>query len=126
MNRLALPVGVFRINHQGIVLCHVSVVDGVRTHSSAVGRNFYEDIAPSTNCPDFRGRVEQLLDRKGGTLRFEFRLREPWRSARLDVRVYARDPNPIWLLISCSDLTADIPATVQLPDPASRSPGHSP
>ncbi len=119
MNRLAIPVGIFRIDRHGIVQCHVSVVDGVRARSSTVGRNFYEDIAPCTNCPNFRGRVDRLLRDKGGSLHFGFRLREPWRTAQIDVRIFSSDADHAWILLTCPELVTDIPA-VLTPDAESR------
>lgn len=108
MNHLAIPVGVYRVDRRGLVLAHVSVADGILAGSRSAGRNFYEDVAPCTNCAQFRGRVERLLAGGGGAARFDYQMRVPWCSARVEVRIFARGSQSAWILIACPELAREV------------------
>lgn len=94
-----MPAGVYRVDASGVVRAHVSVSTGVARGSQAVGRHFFEDIAPCTNCAAFRGRVEALLIR-GGAEAFAFRLRFPWAIADVQVRLLSSGPHVAWILLA--------------------------
>lgn len=101
----SLPVGVYQLDARGRVLAHVSVVQGVVGASHALGRNFFEDVAPATDCSAFRGRFEALARRGGGTASFSFRMWDLWRQA--DVRVQMMGTSRgVWLLIAEPELCA--------------------
>lgn len=92
--------GVFRVDAAGTVLAHTSVLNRPGERSRAVGRHFFEEVAPSTNCDDFRGRFEALLARGGGSESFTFRLRHPWATAEVRVRIVAVHGRSAWILIA--------------------------
>lgn len=99
----AMPAGVYRIDASGTVRGHVSVVAGADAGAQSVGRNFFEDIAPCTNCEAFRGRVEALLANGGGVDTFAFKLRFPWSAAVVQARIFSFDPNGAWILLAHRD-----------------------
>lgn len=96
----SLPLGVYHVDAWGLVRAHVSVAAGVSESSRAVGRNFFEEVAPCTNCAEFRGRFEALIRRGGGSDGFTYRLRYPWCSADVRVRMFGSSSRGAWLLIA--------------------------
>lgn len=100
MSKSSMPMGVYRVDAAGFVRAHVSVSAGAAGSSEAVGRHFFEDIAPCTNCAAFRGRVEALLLRGGGSETFMFRLRFPWITADVEVRLVSSGANAVWILLA--------------------------
>lgn len=97
--RNTLPsAGVFWVSASGIVRAHTSVLS--TEPSRAISRNFFEEVAPSSNCAEFRGRFESLLARGGGTESFTFRLRYPWIQADVRVHLVACNDRGAWILIA--------------------------
>lgn len=90
--------GVFWVDVCGIVRAHTSVLNVGR--SRAIGRNFFEEVAPSTNCAEFRGRFESILVRGGGSESFTFRIRYPWAQSNVRVRLLACNGRGAWVLIA--------------------------
>ncbi len=95
----SLPIGVYQIDPDGVVLGHVSVATGVVGPSRAVGRHFFEEVAPSANSEVFRGRFERLSRRGAGTESFDYRLWDVWQNAVVRVRMVGT-PRGVWVLIA--------------------------
>lgn len=97
---MQLPVGVYHVDMWGIVQAHVSVATGVLGPSRVIGRNFFEEVAPCTNCADFRGRFEALVRQGGGSEAFMYRLRYPWLTAEVRVRMFGTSSRGAWILLA--------------------------
>ncbi len=68
-----------------------------RDPSQTVGRHFFTEVAPCTDGPGFRGRLEGL--RNGDEARFDFEFAFPWGSRRVRVRAL-RLRESIWLMVT--------------------------
>ena len=97
---MRLPVGVYHVDTWGIVQAHVSVATGESGPSRDIGRNFFEEVAPCTNCAEFRGRFEALVRQGGGSEAFTYRLRCPWQTAEVNVRMFGSSSRGAWILIA--------------------------
>lgn len=97
---MQFPIGVYFVDMWGIIRAHVSVATGVLGPSREIGRNFFEEVAPSTNCAAFRGRFEALIDQGGGSETFTYRLRYPWQIADVNVRMFGTSSRGAWILIA--------------------------
>jgi photoactive yellow protein len=51
-----------------------------REPEATIGKAFFEEVAPCTNNPEFRGRIEALMrdDAPARSVRFDFMFRFPW------------------------------------------------
>ena len=112
--------GVFWVDAYGGVRAHTSVLNEGR--SRAIGRNFFEEVAPSTNCAEFRGKFESILARGGGSESFKFRIRYPWAQAEVRVRLLACNARGAWILIADPKSAATFEATSQAPRGAGDEP----
>lgn len=113
MRDMLPSAGVFRVDTCGIVRAHTSVLNMGR--SRALGRNFFEEVAPCTNCAEFRGRFEAILTQGGGTESFTFRIRYPWVQAEVRVRIFACNGRGAWILIADPTSAAEYEASSRAP-----------
>ncbi|MET0340517.1 MAG: hypothetical protein ABW252_05925 [Polyangiales bacterium] len=97
----ALSFGVVRLSDAGVVVTY-SKAEGALSGFDprrAVGRSFFDAVAPCMNTPAFRGRIED--EGKRGTLDIEFGhtgdFSDPGRFIR--VRVCAATGGGFWLLL---------------------------
>lgn len=67
-----------------------------RDPSKAVGRHFFDEVAPCTDGPGFRGRIEAL--RHGDESRFDFVFAFPWGAQQVRVRAL-RLRESVWLMV---------------------------
>lgn len=68
-----------------------------RDPAKAVGRHFFDEVAPCTDGPGFRGRIEQL--RHGDDSRFDFEFAFPWGVQQVRVRAL-RLRESVWLMVT--------------------------
>lgn len=67
-----------------------------RDPATTVGRHFFDHVAPCTDGPGFRGRIEQL--RNGEEDRFDFEFAFPWGAQQVRVRAL-RLRESLWLMV---------------------------
>ena len=97
----ALPFGVIRLSNAGIVTTYsnTEALQSGFDRSRALGRSFFDLVAPCMNTPAFRGRMEE--EAKRGTLDLEFGhtgdFEDPARFIR--VRVCSAEDGGCWLLL---------------------------
>ena len=91
----ALPYGAIRLDPRGVVLAYNAREAQIarRDRNKVLGQNFWAHVAPCTDVASFRGRLDMLAHKGGGTESFDFEFLFPWgrRSVRIR-RVWA--PNP--------------------------------
>lgn len=68
-----------------------------RDPAATLGRHFFTDVAPCTDNPGFRGRLEALSH--GGDLRFDFEFAFAWGARRVRVRAL-RLRESLWLMVT--------------------------
>jgi photoactive yellow protein len=68
-----------------------------RDPANTIGRHFFTEVAPCTDGPGFRGRLEAL--RHGGESRFDFEFAFPWGAKRVRVRAL-RLRESLWLMVT--------------------------
>lgn len=59
------------------------------TGAEVLGQNFWANVAPCTDVASFRGRLDALAQKGGGTESFDFDFMFPWwrRSVRIRILV---------------------------------------
>lgn len=67
-----------------------------RDPETTVGHHFFDHVAPCTDGPGFRGRIEQL--RHGDEDRFDFEFAFAWGTQRVRVRAM-RLRESVWLMV---------------------------
>lgn len=83
----------------GMIVCTYNQAESSlarRDAASTVGRHFFEAVAPCTDGPGFRGRIESL--RHGDDSSFEFEFAFPWGVQQVRVRAL-RLRESVWLMI---------------------------
>lgn len=70
-----------------------------RDPMKTVGRHFFDEVAPCTDGPAFRGRIEKL--RHGDESRFDFVFAFPWGAQQVRVRAL-RLRESVWLMVKRS------------------------
>ena len=100
-----LPFGVIKVDRKGTILFYNDTEGRLAGFAPAnvVGRNFFRDIAPCTNRPEFLGRF--LHGVKTGRFDVTFRYLFAFRSREAVVRVTFRNSyfdDAVWILIDWS------------------------
>lgn len=67
-----------------------------RDPEQAVGRHFFDEVAPCADGPGFRGRIEKL--RHGDDSSFDFEFAFPWGVQQVRVRAL-RLRESVWLMV---------------------------
>ncbi len=97
-----LPFGVIKVDRKGTILLYNATEGRLAGFdpASVVGRNFFRDIAPCTNRPEFLGRFLQGV--KAGrfdvTFRYVFRLRGVPIAVTVNLRSSYFD-EAVWILV---------------------------
>jgi photoactive yellow protein len=76
-----------------------------RNAASTIGRHFFEEVAPCTDGPGFRGRIETL--RHGDDRSFDFEFAFPWGVEQVRVRAL-RLRESVWLMVKRNQPEASV------------------
>lgn len=76
-----------------------------RDAASTVGRHFFDEVAPCTDGPGFRGHIETL--RHGDDRSFDFEFAFPWGVQQVRVRAL-RLRESVWLMVKRSQGEAPV------------------
>lgn len=98
-----LPVGMIQLDRDGTVLKYnemESQLAGV-AKVDAVGRNFFDQIAPCTKVREFHGKfVEGVEKRELHTLfPYEFKFRDGRRTDVVISMFYSKNTDTVWVLV---------------------------
>ena len=61
-----LPYGVVKLDRQGTILQYNATESSItgRNAASVIGKNFFTEVAPCTNTPEFHGRFVEGFEKK--------------------------------------------------------------
>jgi photoactive yellow protein len=97
----ALPFGSIKLDRSNrVTLYNRAESELARLDSAEVlGKRFFEDIAPCTNNPMFRGRLEALV--AGGTksARFDYLFLFPWGKRPVRIQLWVPDAETRWIFV---------------------------
>lgn len=95
-----LPFGVIAVDPRGRVVVYNAVEAQLakRTPDQVIGKNFWKDVARCTNRPEFRGRVDALLEQESGTDEFTYAFAFPWGTRHVRIRA-SRAGERRWLFL---------------------------
>lgn len=98
-----LPVGMIQLDPSGKVLkFNQTESDLARVEkAAAVGRSFFDEVAPCTRVREFHGRfLEGVAARDlSTTFEYEFRFRDGRRKDVLISMFYSRNTESVWVLV---------------------------
>lgn len=96
-NRVAF--GVIELDLTMVVVTYNSAESSLarRDPAKTIGRHFFDEVAPCTDGPGFRGRIEKL--RHGDDTRFDFVFAFPWGTQEVRVRAL-RLRESVWLMVA--------------------------
>lgn len=98
----ALPLGVIQLNAEGIVTFYSEGETRIsgRPATRCLGRNFFLDLAPCANGPEFYGRFQSLVQEKRTSESFDFffTFYVPRLRALIDFRA-TKAPGHYWLIV---------------------------
>ena len=95
------PFGIIRLDDEGVVRFYnryESELSGIAP-STAVGQNFFTQLAPCSNNQLFQGRFEEGVRHDQLDERFTYTFTYKMRPTLVDVRVYRDDAGQNWVLI---------------------------
>ena len=97
----ALPYGAIRLDADNrVTVYNASEAELARRDRAAtLGRNFFAEVAPCTDNPQFRGRLEALLSARGQTAAFEYRFLFPWGHRDVQIRLWVAAPDQRWIFV---------------------------
>ncbi|MBN2895739.1 MAG: photoactive yellow protein [Campylobacterales bacterium] len=97
-----LAFGAVELDRNGTILQYNAVEGDItgRDPSQAVGKNFFRDVAPCTNSPEFYGRFKEGIDRGSLNALFEYTFDYNMRPTRVKVQM-KQDPtkNSYWVFV---------------------------
>jgi photoactive yellow protein len=101
----ALPFGVIKVDRKGTILVYNAIEGRLAGFDSTkvIGRNFFRDIAPCTNRPEFLGRFVEGV--KTGRFDVTFRYKFIFPAQPVIVTVHLRNSlfdDTVWILIDWS------------------------
>jgi photoactive yellow protein len=102
----ALPVGAIRLNKDGVILDYnqfESELAGV-AKERAIGKNFFEEVAPCTDVQEFHGRFKEGVARK--RLHEKFRYHFPFKKGGKNVLItlfYHDEQDAVWVFVQVID-----------------------
>lgn len=98
----ALPIGVIRLDAEGVVTFYsdAETRNSGRPAARCVGQNFFLDLAPCANVPEFFGRFQSFVSERRARESFDFffTFYVPRLRALIDLRA-AKQPGQTWLII---------------------------
>lgn len=127
----ALPIGVIQLNAEGIVTFYSESETRIsgRPAERCVGLDFFLDLAPCSNVPEFRGRFQSFVreNRSSESFDFFFTFYIPRLRALIDFRA-AKTPGRYWLIIRPIEVLTefrDVDALRMVEAAVTRSAGQS-
>lgn len=98
-----LPVGMIQLDRSGTVLKFNRTESRLAGYDreSALGANFFDDVAPCTRVQEFQGRFLEGVSRRSLHVSFpyEFRFRDGRRKDVLVSMFYSRSTDTIWVQV---------------------------
>jgi photoactive yellow protein len=77
-----------------------------REPTKTVGRNFFGEVAPSTDNVDFRGKLEELSRTGRKNARINYRFRFPWGYRDVRIQFWVPRPTERWIFVVPLDESA--------------------
>lgn len=98
-----LPVGMIQLDRDGTVLKYnqaESDLAGVE-RTSAIGKNFFDEVAPCTKVQEFYGQFREGVERRSlhTTFDYEFRFQDGRRKDVIISLFYSRNTDTVWVLV---------------------------
>lgn len=98
-----LPVGMIQLDRDGMVLKYnqaESDLAGVE-RSSAIGKNFFDEVAPCTKVQEFYGKFQEGVAKRSlhTTFVYEFRFKDGRRKDVIISLFYSRNTDTVWVLV---------------------------
>ncbi|MCI0572073.1 MAG: PAS domain-containing protein [Myxococcaceae bacterium] len=98
----ALPFGLIQLDADGHILTY-NATESLQSRVDkrrAVGRQYFEQVAPCTNTAAFRGRLDALAARGGGAESFDYCFRLPWGERPARIRLMVGEDGSRWVLVT--------------------------
>ncbi len=89
----ALPYGSIALdkNHRVLRYNAAEATLARRNVADTVGKHFFDEVAPCTRTPAFRGRLLELIETGKRTARFDYRFRFPWGGRDVRIQLWVSD-----------------------------------
>lgn len=98
-----LPVGMIQLDREGTVLKFNQTESRLANYEkeSALGRNFFDEVAPCTKVQEFHGRFLEGVSRRSLHVSFpyEFQFRDGRRKDVIVSMFYSRSTDTIWVQV---------------------------
>ncbi len=99
-----LAFGVIELDREFIVRSYnrPESLNARRRPEDTIGKSFFTEVAPCTDNPDFRGRIESLMEPGSiaSDVRFDFVFSFPWGRRNVRVRALRGGSNLCWLFVT--------------------------
>jgi photoactive yellow protein len=98
-----LPVGMIQLDRQGTVL-RFNETESQLAHvakAAALGRNFFDEVAPCTRVQEFHGQFVEGVERRHLHTQFpyEFRFRDGRRKDVVVSMFYSKQTDTVWVQV---------------------------
>lgn len=98
-----LPVGMIQLDRRGTVLKFNRTESDLAHYAreNALGRNFFDEVAPCTKVQEFHGRFLEGVERRSLHVAFpyEFRFRDGRRKDVIVSLFYSRSTDTVWVQV---------------------------
>lgn len=96
-----LPFGAIKLDAAGKVLLfsEYEAASARCNAGDAIGRSYFDEVAPCTNDESFRGQLERLVTSGGRDARIDYEFDHPWGRRPVRVQFWLPTPDERWIFV---------------------------
>jgi len=96
-----LPYGAVEIDRNGTILFYNQAEADIcnREVRGHVGRNFFRDVAPCTNRPEFKGRFEEIVFQGKSMANFDYTFDYNMKPTRVSIQMKKGSGDSVWIFV---------------------------
>ena len=98
-----LPYGVIQLSRSGDILAYNAAEADLtgRDPKAIIGKNFFREVAPCTDRPEFRGRFEEVMKSADTMVSFEYTFDHQMAATRVKVQMKRHgSSDTCWVIVS--------------------------
>jgi photoactive yellow protein len=97
-----LPYGGVELDRNGVILFYNQAEGEMcnRDPRSVIGKNFFREVAPCTNRPEFRGRFDEIVNQGKSMAMFDYTFDYNMRPTRMSIQMKkSSQGDTVWIFV---------------------------
>jgi len=97
----SLPYGAVELDRDGNILFYNSAEGDItgRDPKVVIGKNFFKEVAPCTNRPEFHGRFEEIVNEDKSLAAFEYTFDFQMQPTKVTVQMKRGTTGTFWIFV---------------------------